>query len=192
MHCHESSPAQSCTAAGSQQPLLGTLVFWSAFLGAAPCSALLYVPKVFLPSLDFVLSRALHHHLCFQSEFSLRLIWYINCRVLLYDLDDNILAFFPELINSFTVILSSFFCFFFVSSLSLFMLSVCCCLLYLRLPSCWQTSLQATEYGLFFSVSPNQVFLSCLQHFSYHCSLSESARQPPQTIQYTHVNLKLF
>lgn len=124
MHCLESSPAQSCGAAGSQQPLLGTLVFWSGFLGAAPCSALLYVPKVFLPSLHFVLSRALHHHLCFQSEFSLRLIWYINCRVLLYDLDDNILAFFPELINSFTVILSSFFWFFF-----LFPVYLCSCYL---------------------------------------------------------------
>lgn len=40
--------------------------------GAAPCSALLYVPKVSLPSLDFLLPRDLHHHFCFQSECSLR------------------------------------------------------------------------------------------------------------------------
>lgn len=75
----------------------------------------------------------------------------------LYDLDDKILAFFPELINSFTVIL---YFFFLVFSFPLSLLSICCCLLYLLLPSCWQTSLQTSANDSFFSVSSNQVFLS--------------------------------
>lgn len=138
--------------------LLGRLVFWPGFLG------------LLLAVLCFMHPGFSSHHQTFFFQEHCTIIYACKLNFLraesdilivvfwLHDLDDKILAFLPELIHSFTVILSFFFPLFFSFSLS--MLSVCCCLLYLLLPSCWQTSLQASAYDLFFSVSTNQVFLS--------------------------------
>lgn len=156
-------PGTKLSSCWDSTPLLGTHVCWSGCPGI-----LLVVLPLKLPGIS-----SHHQTFDFQEHCTItyahkQIFLWAKSDILmvvfwLYDLDDKILAFFPELINSFTVIL---YFFFLVFSFPLSLLSICCCLLYLLLPSCWQTSLQTSANDSFFSVSSNQVFLSWLQHIS--------------------------
>lgn len=96
-------------------PLLGRPVFWPGF------------PGLLLAVLCFMHPDFSSHHQTFFFQEHCTIIYACKLNFLwaesdilivvfwLYDLDDKILAFLPELIHSFTVILSFFFLFFSVS-----------------------------------------------------------------------------